>query len=602
MNRIKSLLLLLVLCLSTLALMAEDDMHIIKLQSEMLRLIKTNDKGGFYYVTEQLKAECQKRGYERMFYTTWGNQATYESAHLEFSKAETIANDIADYAENQQSHWGKYIVLHTKAINSLYRQDFNTAEKEFKKAVEFRHKYFAGESAADDLQELMKIADHNKDYQASLEYAYRILDEPNVSPLHRGGALYRLSQFAFSMNKKVLFDSVYNELQALKNTEGLEAIEPIVEVNNLVMAGKYDEALQECENLSPENRAERMAIIYHRMGNNMKAYEYMSKFKEIHDSIMLVSQGNLVATFFMQMSNDRLNLEQKILKEENANLRLIIYYSIIIIIVIILAIIIWQNRRRIKFLEKEKEKLTSAFKNAEKAFDMKNEFISQITSQLREPLNPIEGFTEILGAKEYELQPDEREELSHHIKKSANHITKLIDELAELSFYESKKSLPIDYKLSPNHILRHMVDSMRSRCKPGVRMFFETDLPDNFVIEQNEKALEVLMKHLLNNATQFTDKGAITVSCSEYNDKLHINVTDMGCGISPELREHIFDTFVEIGESPKLNGLGLPICKAITKLCGGDIWIDTSYTEGARFIVEMPKNATLRERAQSVDE
>ena len=111
MNRIKSLLLLLVLCLSTLALMAEDDMHIIKLQSEMLRLIKTNDKGGFYYVTEQLKAECQKRGYERMFYTTWGNQATYESAHLEFSKAETIANDIADYAENQQSPWTELIPL-----------------------------------------------------------------------------------------------------------------------------------------------------------------------------------------------------------------------------------------------------------------------------------------------------------------------------------------------------------------------------------------------------------------------------------------------------------------------------------------------------------
>lgn len=122
------------------------------------------------------------------------------------------------------------------------------------------------------------------------------------------------------------------------------------------------------------------------------------------------------------------------------------------------------------------------------------------------------------------------------------------------------------------------------------------------ILNSNEKALEVLMKHLLNNATQFTDKGAITVSCSEYNDKLHINVTDMGCGISPELREHIFDTFVEIGGSPKLNGLGLPICKAITKLCGGDIWIDTSYTEGARFIVEMPKNATLRERAQSADE
>ena len=52
--------------------------------------------------------------------------------------------------------------------------------------------------------------------------------------------------------------------------------------------------------------------------------------------------------------------------------------------------------------------------------------------------------------------------------------------MAELSFYESKKSLPMNYTLSPNHLCRHMVDSYRPRCKKGVRMYFESDLPDDY--------------------------------------------------------------------------------------------------------------------------
>ena len=122
---------------------------------------------------------------------------------------------------------------------------------------------------------------------------------------------------------------------------------------------------------------------------------------------------------------------------------------------------------------------------------MKNEFITHITNELRAPLNPIEGFSDILGTKEYELQADEREELSHLIKNSSKHITRLIDELAELSLYESKKSLPVNYTLSPNHLCRHMVDTMRPRCKEGVRIFFESELSDDFAVQTNHEAVEI---------------------------------------------------------------------------------------------------------------
>ena len=575
-------------CLTNLTVKAQENLHIDRLHAEMLRLISTPDKEGFTEVTEQLKEECHKAGDERMFYVAWGNQSTYEATHQNYAKAEEIANEIADYAEAQSSHWGNYVVLHTKAVNALQKQDYERAEEGFLKAVDFRHRFFPGESAADDLQELMKIANHRKDQKAGLMYARQILAEPNVAAIHKGRALYRLSQFAFNKDNRQLFDSIYNELKALKESDGIGTIEPVVEVNHLILNGQYNEALKLCQDLSPEVRAERMAVIYHRMGDNEKAFEYMEKFKKINDSIVLVSHSNVVASCFVQMNNERLKLEQKMLEDENAQLKRLLVYLLIGAIVTILAIVLLQHRLRIKRLEKEKAQLDKERKKAEKAFDMKNEFITQITNDLREPLNPIQGFTSILGTKEYELQPDEREQLSKHIHDNSRHLSKIIDEMAELSFYESKKSLPIDYKLSPNHMFRHMVDSMRPRCKEGVRMFFESDLPEDFIIEQNGEALENLLKHLLDNAIQYTEKGVITVACTQYSNMVRTSVTDTGCGITHEHIDHIFDTFIEVGDTTQLNGLGLPICKAIVKLLEGKIWLDTDYKDGARFVFDIP--------------
>ena len=587
-QRIKCFLLT-VACLVCLTATAEEAPHVMKLHSEMLRLISTPDKEKFNEVTEQLKAECLKSGDERLFYTAWGNQATYESTHQNYAGADEIANKIAEYAEDQNSHWGNYISLHAKAVNALQRQDYDVAEEAFTKAVNFRHKYFPNESAGDDLQELMKIANHRKDQKSGLKYARQILNEPNVAPIHKGRALYRLSQFAFNKSNKELFDSIYNEMMALKASDGIGTIEPVVEVNHHILNGNYKEALRLCEELSPEMSAERMAIIYHRMGDNEKAYEQMARFKKINDSIVLVSHGNVVASCYVQMNNERMKMEQKLLENETAKWKHLFLYTLIGAIAIILAIYLWQHRRRIKHLEEENKRLDKARKKAEKAFDLKNEFINSITLELREPLNPIEGFSEILGTKDYELKPEEREQLSNMIKDSSKTITKLIDEMAELSLYESKKSLPINYNLSPNHLCRHMVDSMRPKCKQGVRIYFESELPDDFKIHTNYEAVEALLKHLIENAIQYTDHGVITVACNEYEDKVRTSVTDTGKGISPERRDHVFDTFREMGDNQKLQGLGLSICQSIVKLLGGRIWLDESYLGGSRFVFELPK-------------
>ncbi len=588
--RLKQNLLILVFALLvSVPSTAKDDVHIMKLKTEMLRLISTSERDNFTEVTEELKDVCQKNGNERLFYEAWGNQSVYEAAHQDYATADKIANQIADYAKDQNSHWGNYIALHVKAVNALQKQDYQVAEEGFKKAVEFRHKYFPNESAGEDLQELMKIANHRKDQKAGLKYAKQILAEPNVAPIHKGRALFRLSQFAFNKNNKELYDSIYNELMALKASDGIGTIEPVVKVNHEILNGNYEEALRLCEQLAPEKKAERMAVIYHRMGNDQKAYEQMAKFKKINDSIVLVSHGNVVASCYVQMNNERLKLEQKILEEENAQLRRWIVLIVVAAIVFFLGFLVFRHRRRIRHLEQENEKLEEARKQAEKAFDMKNEFITNITNELRAPLNPIEGFSDILGTKEYELQPEEREQLSHLIKDSSKTITKLIDELAELSLYESKKSLPMNYQLSPNHLCRHMVDSYRPKCKEGVRLYYETDLSDDYAIQTNQEGVTTLLRHLIENAIQYTDHGVITVACEDFEDHVRTSVTDTGQGIPPERRPHVFDTFREMGENQKLQGLGLSICKSITTLLGGKIWLDESYTQGSRFVFELPK-------------
>ncbi len=589
MREIINFLMLAFACLIALPAMAKDDAQVTKLQTEMLRLICTTDKDKFTEVTEELKKLCQQQGNERLFYTAWGNQSTYEATHQNYTEAELVANKISEYAEAQSSHWGKYIVLHVKAVNALQMQHYDEAESGFLKAVEFRHKYFPNESAGDDLQELMKIANHRKDQKAGLKFAKQILAEPNVAPIHKGRALFRLSQFAFNKNNKELYDSIYNELMKLKQSDGIGTIEPVVEVNHEILNGNYAEALRLCEQLSPEKQAERMAVIYHRMGDNNKAYEQMAKFKKINDSIVLVSHGNVVASCYVQMNNERMKLEQKLLEDENAQLKRWIILTVIVALVLILAIVVWEYRRRIKRLKKENERLEKERKQVEKAFDMKNEFITNITNELRAPLNPIEGFSDILGTQDYELQPEEREELSNMIKDSSKTITKLIDELAELSLYESKKTLPMNYSMSPNHLCRHMVDALRPQCKSGVRMFYETEISDDYAVQTNQEAVEALLRHLIENAIQYTDQGVITVATMEFENTLRTSVTDTGRGIPAERRSHVFDTFREMGDNQKLQGLGLSICQAIVKLLGGRIWLDENYTEGSRFIFELPK-------------
>lgn len=99
-----------------------------------------------------------------------------------------------------------------------------------------------------------------------------------------------------------------------------------------------------------------------------------------------------------------------------------------------------------------------------------------------------------------------------------------------------------------------------------------------------------MLINLLINATKFTKEGTITLSLTidQQHEYALFAVTDTGCGIPLEKQKSVFSRFEKLHENISGTGLGLSICQSIIHRLGGDIWIDSSYTKGARFVFSHP--------------
>ena len=139
-----------------------------------------------------------------------------------------------------------------------------------------------------------------------------------------------------------------------------------------------------------------------------------------------------------------------------------------------------------------------------------------------------------------------------------------------------------------NNIGQMVIQEAKGKQNTGVVLQFETDLPDDFKIRSNTYRLKTAVAHLVDNAIKFTEKGSVVLRCELQDNHVRFIVTDTGCGIKEEDRERIFENFHK-GDDFKVGvGLGLPISRRMLQSLGGDVWLDTTYTNGARFIISLP--------------
>ncbi|MEZ5334331.1 MAG: HAMP domain-containing sensor histidine kinase [Methanolobus sp.] len=224
---------------------------------------------------------------------------------------------------------------------------------------------------------------------------------------------------------------------------------------------------------------------------------------------------------------------------------------------------------------------------------MKDEFMANITHELKTPLIPIKGYSELLYEGHLGLLGNEQKRSIKVVLQNAQRLQKLIDSLL---YMQNIRSGNIQYHLDSINIpglLDKVADeilSVRTGDTPVFNKDYDQKVP--FVCG-NMTYLEQVFSHILENAFKFTPPdGSITISVFSNNDGVHAMVKDTGIGISGNEMPSIFKRFYQVDGSLTRryggNGLGLYLCKSIVEAHGGSIWAESQEGKGTELHVVLP--------------
>ena len=350
-----------------------------------------------------------------------------------------------------------------------------------------------------------------------------------------------------------------------------------METYYLAATGKVDEAIEYAKRELGDEGADAIPLIYERAGRWEEAYKSFKKESLIGDSI-----DNVVLTNSMQGIQEQVELYEA--EKKAATLRTTALLGTIFLLTLLIVALVYIVQIRKKHLRE----LRKAYNKAMESEKMKTAFIHNVSHEVRTPLNIITGFAQVIADPDLAGNPEERKRISTMMQKSTRQVTVLIDEIIGLSLIESTEKMPKEDNANINKMLRGLQIEYQDYVNASTTLNVETELPDDFTLTTNENMLRRILACLMDNAVKYTEKGKITLKAQQENDQLKLTVTDTGSGIPAEEAEHIFDRFVKLDNFKEGIGLGLPLSRRLAEQLGGKVELDTTYTDGAQFIVTLP--------------
>lgn len=210
--------------------------------------------------------------------------------------------------------------------------------------------------------------------------------------------------------------------------------------------------------------------------------------------------------------------------------------------------------------------------------ELKTKFIRNISSQMEPTLNT-------LGTSARELSA-QAPRCAEQMQAQVAALKQFSDNIQELSSLENSLTEPYEMgEVNAGTFCESVMEKAKEFMKPDVTP--SVNAP-KLQVKTNKEQLERILLYLLKNAAFYTEQGRISLDFKKRGAHTHqFIITDTGTGIPAEQQENLFKPFTQVKDLTTGDGLGLPICSLIATKMNGSLTLDTSYTKGCRFILEL---------------
>jgi signal transduction histidine kinase len=265
-------------------------------------------------------------------------------------------------------------------------------------------------------------------------------------------------------------------------------------------------------------------------------------------------------------------------------------------------------------LRQREELIRIQYEKLKEADNMKNEFINVAAHELRTPIQPILGLTQILQSK---IKDTKQSELLDAIVRNARRLGRLTNDILDVTKIESQSLNLKKEQFNLKDVISNTIEDIVANIdfikniqqKNMIKLLYQ---PYDIFVEADKARITQVISNLLNNAIKFTEAkekdgraGTISISVKNIEAEALVSVTDTGIGIDPEIMPRLFSKFTS--KSYQGTGLGLFISKSIIEAHGGRIWAENNkiikdgrgqVEKGATFTFSLPLNEKQHEMKQ----
>jgi PAS domain S-box-containing protein len=232
----------------------------------------------------------------------------------------------------------------------------------------------------------------------------------------------------------------------------------------------------------------------------------------------------------------------------------------------------------------------------------KSDFLAVMSHELRTPLNAIIGYAELLLMGVPTPIPQQTHGHVERIRTASRHLLEIVEEILTFSRMEAGREAVVRAPADAVALVRDTIVLIEPMAREK-GLDFVTRVPNHAIaMETDAGKVRQILLNLLSNAVKFTEHGHVAVTLSERDGGIVVVVEDTGIGISEDNADRVFEPFWQVQQSATRQaggtGLGLSVARRLARLLGGDLALESTPGEGARFTVTLPLRAPVTESAR----